>query len=298
MYTQFFGNYLLSNNYVTKEQLFSAMQRQENEHMKLGTLAIHAGYMDAGQVDEVVLEQKHQDRKFGELALEKNYLTEEQLEELLHMQPPSFLMLGQVLLNDEIITNTDLENSLIGYQAENGIDEEDGMIEQQEVINRLFDNFFEKSGTEVSSNGFIYAELLFNDLIRFIGDDFTPLSVHEVTESPVEYCVKQSVLGDYDINTYISMDHTTAMEFASRYVNERFKTFNEYVQASLEDFLNLQNGLFTVNVSNDSATELTLSAPEVVDTTHITFAGNTLYFPILFSFGRVEFFLEPGKTSV
>ena len=40
MYTQFFGNYLLSNGYVTKEQLFSAMQRQADNHLKLGTLAI------------------------------------------------------------------------------------------------------------------------------------------------------------------------------------------------------------------------------------------------------------------
>ena len=47
MYTQFFGTYLLSGGYVTPEQLFSAMQRQSKEHIKLGTLAIHAGYMTA-----------------------------------------------------------------------------------------------------------------------------------------------------------------------------------------------------------------------------------------------------------
>ena len=45
MYTQFFGNYLISNGYITQEQLFSAMRRQGTKHMKLGTLAIHAGYM-------------------------------------------------------------------------------------------------------------------------------------------------------------------------------------------------------------------------------------------------------------
>jgi CheY-specific phosphatase CheX len=298
MYTQFYGNYLLSNHYVSKEQLFSAIQRQGNEHMKLGTLAIHAGYMDAAQVDIVVEEQKRQDRKFGELAVEKRYLTEEQLDELLRMQPPSYLRLGQVLLSDGIMDNTDLENSLNGYQFENGIEDEDGTFEQQEVINRLFDNYFEKSGMEISSNGFIYSELLFNDLIRFIGDDFTPLSVESVSEAPVECCVKQSVLGEYAVNTYISVDHTTATVFASRYGHENYDTFNEYVQAALEDFLNLQNGLFTVNVSNDSATELTLSPPEHVEGSHLRFSGHTLYFPILYSFGRVEFFLEACQDIV
>ena len=47
MYTQFFGNYLLANGYVTRDQLFSAMRQEADQHMKLGTLAIHAGYMNA-----------------------------------------------------------------------------------------------------------------------------------------------------------------------------------------------------------------------------------------------------------
>jgi CheY-specific phosphatase CheX len=293
LYTQFFGNYLLSNHYVTKEQLISAMQRENDGHMKLGTLAIHYGYMDAAQVDLVVIEQTHKDRKFGELAVEMKYLTDEQLEELLSMQPPSFLRLGQVLLDDGIITNADLENCLGGYQYESGISDEDDLIEQQEVINRLFDNFFDKSGMDISTNGFIYTELLFNDLIRFIGDDFTPLSVYPVMDAPVECCVSQGVRGEYSINTYISMDHTTAVAFASRYVEEHFDEYNEYVQAAVEDFLNLQNGLFIVNVSNDSATELSLQPPEQIDKPHIEFSGETLYFPILFSFGRIEFFIEP-----
>jgi CheY-specific phosphatase CheX len=119
-----------------------------------------------------------------------------------------------------------------------------------------------------------------------------------VTEAPVSCCVKQAINGEYAVNSYISMDRTTAVAFASRYVNERFETFDEYVQASLEDFLNLQNGLFTVNISNDSSTELTLTAPEHIESSTITFSGNTLYFPILYSFGRVEFFLEKGRSDV
>ena len=39
MYAQFFGNYLLSHG-ITKEQLMHAMQEANNEHPKLGTLAM------------------------------------------------------------------------------------------------------------------------------------------------------------------------------------------------------------------------------------------------------------------
>ncbi len=79
MYTQFFGTYLLSKNYVNTEQLFDAMQKLSSQHMKLGTLAIHAGLMTASEVDSIVVEQTHQDKRFGELAIEMGYLTENQV---------------------------------------------------------------------------------------------------------------------------------------------------------------------------------------------------------------------------
>ena len=58
MYAQFFGNYLLSHG-ITKEQLMHAMQEANNEHPKLGTLAMHAGYMSASEVDRVIIMQTH-----------------------------------------------------------------------------------------------------------------------------------------------------------------------------------------------------------------------------------------------
>ena len=62
MYAQFFGNYLLSHG-ITKEQLMHAMQEANNEHPKLGTLAMHAGYMSASEVDRVIIMQTHEDKK-------------------------------------------------------------------------------------------------------------------------------------------------------------------------------------------------------------------------------------------
>ena len=94
MYAQFFGNYLLSHG-ITKEQLMHAMQEANNEHPKLGTLAMHAGYMSASEVDRVIIMQTHEDKRFGELAIREGYLTEAQVTELLQTQNPNFLLLGQ-----------------------------------------------------------------------------------------------------------------------------------------------------------------------------------------------------------
>jgi hypothetical protein len=67
---------------------------------------------------------------------------------------------------------------------------------------------------------------------------------------------------------------------------------DEYVQASLEDFVNLQNGLFIVNVSNTSNTELTLGAPEHITVSPIQFSGRTLHIPVLYTFGTIDFYME------
>lgn len=297
MYTQFFGNYLISNGYITPEQLLSAMQRQPSKHMKLGTLAIHAGYMTASEVDEIVVMQTHQDRKFGELAIERGYLTSEQVIDLLKSQSPDFLLLGQVLLDDGIFTNNEFENILTDYRSHNEMLDGDLSVESQEAISRLFENFLIVSESPVSHNSRMFFELLFNDFVRFIGDDFSPITIEEIHEFPVEHCVKQSVLGDYAINTYLCMDESTALTFASRYAGETFTKFDEYVQASLEDFLNLHNGLFIVNVSNDSSTELTITPPEQIETPIMTFEKTTYHLPILYSFGTVHFLVEIVKTD-
>ena len=53
MYAQFFGGYLLSKGAVSPEQLTSAISKLSDTHIKLGTLAMHKGYMTASEVDEV-----------------------------------------------------------------------------------------------------------------------------------------------------------------------------------------------------------------------------------------------------
>lgn len=297
MYTQFFGNYLLANNYVTQEQLFSAMQRQSGKHMKLGTLAIHAGYMTASEVDSVYIRQTHEDRKFGELAIEEGFLSNEQVIELLKLQTPDFLTLGQVFLDDGILTNSEFENILADYRSQNELVDLDMLIEEPDAVTKLFENFLIVAETPITHNGHMFTELLFNNLVRFIGEDYTPITVEEITEFPVECCVKQEVKGAYSLNTYLAMDEETAIAFAFRYAEEEFESYDEYVQASLEDFLNLHNGLFIVNVSNDSSTELTIGAPEQIQEPLLIFEHTTYHFPILYTFGTVHMIVEAVKLN-
>ena len=273
MYTQFFGNFLLSKGYITNEQLFDALKEKAQKHAKLGTLAIHSGLMTAAEVDSVIVEQTHQDKKFGELTIEMGYLTDEQVKELLSIQSPDFLLLGQILLDKGIIDNTTLEKSIHDYRSENAIADLDN------------------TGIDPSAIDIMYLELLFNSFIRFVGDDYTPLSAEICDSFSADCMVRQDIKGSYAISTYIGMSQTTAINFASRYVNESFSVYDEYVQASLDDFLNLNNGLFLVNCSNDQALELTLTAPEHFDGQTLSF-NKACKLKLLYPFGAIHFIIE------
>lgn len=292
MYTQFFGNYLLTRGIVTQEQLFSAMQRMTHEHMRLGTLAIHAGYMTSSEVDAVVIEQTHTDRKFGELAVELGFLTNEQVIELLQEQSPDFLLLGQILTDDGILSSQEFENIIADYKSANELIDLDMTQDNHENIEHLLEHFLVISEEPVTPFGKLYTELLFNNFVRFVGEDFTALDPEQITAYPPECCICQKVVGDYSISSYISMDEETAITFASRYVGDEFEEYDEYVQASLADFLNLHNGLFIVNTSNMCSKELTITAPEEIESPILDFTNRTYHFPVLYTFGIVHFILE------
>lgn len=291
MYTQFFGNYLLSKEYITNEQLFDALKEKTQKHTKLGTLAIHSGLMTAAEVDSVIVEQTHQDKKFGELTIEMGYLTDEQVKTLLNIQSPDFLLLGQILLDKGIIDNTTLEKIIKDYRHENEISDLDMVLEDKESVENLIEHFFNETSLKPSALDKMYIELLFNSFIRFVGDDYTPLSAELCENFNADCVVRQDICGEYAISTYIGMNQTTAINFASRYVKENFSVYDEYVQASLDDFLNLNNGLFTVNCSNEKALELTLSAPEHLDGEPLTFK-KAYKLKVLYPFGTVHFIIE------
>lgn len=296
MYAQFFGNYLLSKNVVTNDQLIQAMHKKSTTQIKLGTLAIHAGYMTASEVDRVIIMQTHQDKRFGEIAISEGYLTEMQVAELLKQQKPDFLLLGQALVEDGILDNEQLQNLIIDYQSENELETFDYSAETLDAIDRMIENFFVLAERPLTQPEISFFRLLLSNLVRFIGDDFTFVPPSLCKEYPANYCVYQKVVGNFSVCPYLDMTEETCIKFASRYVGDEFTEFDEYVQASLEDFLNLHNGLFLVNMSNDFSIELGLEPPFVESKDLLSFTTETYLLPIVYPFGTIHFIIELHNT--
>jgi hypothetical protein len=60
----------------------------------------------------------------------------------------------------------------------------------------------------------------------------------------------------------------------------------------VEDFLNLHNGLFNVNVSNEYSLELELTPPSIEQNELLTFEHEAYLLPIIYPFGTLHFIIE------
>ncbi|MBQ8279328.1 MAG: chemotaxis protein CheX [Roseburia sp.] len=294
MYAQFFGNFLLSHELITTEQLLAAMERKNANRPRLGTLAMHAGYLSASEVEHIHIVQTHKDRKFGELAVELGLLTQAQVDELLALQVPDYLAFGQALIDMGIIDTYEWERLVADYISENEINELDFAEDSRERIEYALGRYVTNRTDSEPIAGYktTYTTLLFNNLIRFIGDDFTPVTSINFEEYPTEFCISQEIHGKYHIKLYIDMPKETCIAFASRYVGDDFTEFDEYVEASIMDFANLHNGLFCVNESNSDDVELTLDPPQIEEGPLLVFEHPTTIMPVIYPFGTINFIFE------
>lgn len=297
MHTQFFGNFLLNKGVISPEQLIEALKVQAYAHKKFGTLAIHSGYMSASEVEDVYITQTHYDKHFGELATELGYLSEEQVDELLTTQLPDYMLLGQILVEQKIITRIDFENLIAEYQSAYEIYDLDMIDEQKDMVEKLLANFYLPEDAPYSQNILSYLTLFFNNLVRFIGEDFTPLNIIVLPEVPTNFCVSQEIEGSFSFLSALDMESEAAITFASRYMNEELTDLDEYVHASLEDFLNLHNGLYSVNMSNDFSLELHLQPPETHEHTTLATESPSYLLPIIYSFGTINFIFSVTSVS-
>ncbi len=291
MFTQFFGNYLLNKQLVSPENLADALHKQSTTRMKLGVLAINAGIMTAEQVDLVHAEQQRVDKRIGDVMVEMGFATREQIEELFKTQPVGHLLLGQALVDNGYMTNSQFETALRSYKAENSISDADFTEVKDETVKKLIVKFYDVSNAPNSKYLTGYLSLLFKNIIRFIGDDFTPMEFAEKDLFECKNCLVQKLSGEGDAMTVIDGDEYAITSFASRFAQEEITAYDEYAQAVVSEFLNLHNGLFTVNYSNEEGIELALEPQETLYKLDLLGMKSVFIVPVCFSFGTINFII-------
>lgn len=295
MFIQFFGSYLLNNKIVSAEQLIESLEISKNIRVKLGVLAINAGFMTAEQVDEVHDVQATVDKRIGDIAVDMGYMTESQVAELLASQKTGYLSLGQALVDKGYMNNTQFEHAINNYKKENKLENLSNNDHQKQKIDEVIIRFF---NFDFSPNANFYKEyvsLLFRNIIRFIGSDFIPLKSCKIQEYSSDLLVTQEIKGDFKAFIAIGCNDKTFIELASRFANEEFTKLNEFVNASVGEFLNLQDGLFCVNISNGKGIELDLNPQEIHNKVELKNINNAFIIPVNFTFGKVDFIISSNN---
>ena len=289
MFTQFFGNYLLNKGLVNSAQLCRALTEQKNTRAKLGVLAINAGYMTAEQVDKVHAEQQRVDMRMGDLAVKMGFLTNEQVDELLGQQGLAHLSLGQTLVDSGVMTNAQFAEALNAYKAENSLTDVDFTDKTGNKVNEIIANFYSFKDEPQKELMTEYVTLLFKNIIRFIGDDFTPLLPEKIPSARSQFTTIQKTYGAFTASTVFDASETAYVAFASRYADEILTDADEMADAANGEFLNLHNGLFSVNVSNEKQLEIKLMPQEYQKGGIIQ--GPAYRVAVVFPFGTVCFYL-------
>lgn len=252
MFSQYFGHYLLNKRLINLLQLQDVLELQKSNHVKLGILAINEGFMSVEQVDETHEKQMLMDKKFGEIAIELGFLTEDQLEILLTAQNKSHLLIGQTLIDRGYLTLKQYSEALINYKKDHSLSDEQFQNISNGDIETLINRTLTVGHPYLRDVYIDYLSLFAKNMIRFI-DDQTHIEAQPFTEPEIiPWLVTQKISGDMHLWTGIATDESLFLHIASKFAQEEFDQPDEYAQASISEFLNLHNGLFLVNMSNQN----------------------------------------------
>ncbi len=301
MFTQLFGHYLLNKGVVSAAQLQSALEAMASTRVRMGSLAIDAGFMTAEQVDAVHAEQRHVDKRFGNIAIEMGFITSDQVCELLAKQQTANIVLGQALIDSGCITHAQFQEALNEYKANAVFDDGDDSDE------RLAENLTKIFGLNELEDSKFYTDyllLLVRNVVRFIGDDFAFSGCKKLGTTTYNCLCSQDITGAVSGYTAIGCEEKPFTVIASRYAVDSgeedaddaeefglFSEVDEFVEACVGEFLNLQNGLYAVNVSNATNTELDLTPQESARNAEISLDNGGIAVTLDFSFGSVDFII-------
>lgn len=287
MFSAFFGHYLLEKKLVTPKQLSDVMEKQEQTRLRLGMLAVNAKYMTASQAEVVNELQATMDKRFGDIAIDKGYLTKEQLESLLGQQKSEHLILAQNLIDAKIMTMASFEKEIEKYKEEFGLDDKQLEGLKTNDVNLLVHAFLAFEDAEATAHYGDYVTLFIKNIVRFIDSNVRFDRVQKIDHIELDHIVRQSISGEQEIFTGIGASEETFLALAGNYADEKFDEMGEYPIDAVGEFLNLHNGLFTVNMS-DGGVEMTLDIQSYVNEVILNPVSALYKIPIFTSIGEID----------
>ncbi len=248
MFANIFGNYLVKKKIITDEEYFTIKMQFDRTRVKLGLIAVSEKLMTEEQADEVNKKQELMDKKFGDIAISMGYLTAAQVERLLSLQGNEYMRFCQSAVDKEILTLEQIEGALDYYKKENGFTFADMEAIKSGDVDRTLPLFL----PEMPDGPYVdLMSLTFRCINRLASDDISIKRGYTTSNFKTGAVAMQEVVGDYNVLTAFSGDDYGILAIAEAFAKQFFDGVNVDALDSVGEFINICNGLFITEKSND-----------------------------------------------
>lgn len=242
------GNYMISKELMSREQLDRVCEKQDKIRVKLGLIAVSEGYMSAGQAEEVNREQAVCDKRFGDIAIEKGYITPAQLDRILKLQGNTYLIFVQALVDEGIVSIEGMEGVLERFRKENGYGNSEMEVLKSDDVDKILPLFLPAKAEEVEE----VIHIAVKTILRCIDRHVYPERAFFVDKLSTENMVMQTLEGDLTMTTAFQEDSGAMVLLAGAYARDEFTVLDEEALDSAAEFLNCINGMYTAALESKS----------------------------------------------
>lgn len=240
MSARFFGQFLLERGKIIREELLDAVEFQKTINVKLGIIALDAGYLTADQIEKIHAEQQRTDKLFGELAIEFGFLKLEELEDLLLIQKNERISLGDALIQKGYLTMSSLEEELKIYKSS-----------KQNITESVYQKISQLKSHKIPE---VFLDLTIKLLRRLTDIEVDVLDVTSTSSSmaPHIWNTYQEFSGDTNGMFILSFDDKTLLNIASGIAQEQLRDIDEFAKDGVKEFVNTLVGHSAAKFSQDN----------------------------------------------
>lgn len=293
MFSQLFGAFLLEQNVITKDMMDSVLAEQTDARAKLGTIAVAAGYLTNGQVEEIHHLQAQHDKRFGDIALEKGYLTEKQLMDLLDQQGNSFMKFLQILIEKNCVPVSEIDAYLSRFQETKGFSDQDMIALKKDDIDAIVPVFAFAAKPFVTD----VTALVLRNIARFITMDFYIDRIRRVEDYEYHALAGQKISGDYQVwLAFVGKEDDEGLyTLAAGYAGEQARRKKDIAYDVIGEFANICSGLFASGLS-EKGIYIDMESPFAYESQQMK--GKGYIVPIYLKGKLLEFFISVNEEVV